>query len=110
MGLGPKFTKIRVDDGTLHVRNGWAFRLDIPLQHIKSACLISARPLTWGVHSTGDEWMVNGSRDGIVKLKLSQPVTSKSIKLQSSTWGEVRCLYLSLEDPDGFVAAVQSHA
>lgn len=50
----------------------------------------------------GDVWMVNASRDGIVELKLARPVPSNS-------WGEVRSLYLSLEDPESFVAEIGSH-
>jgi hypothetical protein len=107
MGLGPKRTTIRVDDETLHIKHGWAFRLDVPLNIITSARLISGRPFTWGVHSGGDVWMVNASRDGIVELKLARPVTSKSVKLQSNSWGEVRSLWLSLTDPDGFIAALK---
>ncbi|MGA8253528.1 MAG: PH domain-containing protein [Mycobacterium sp.] len=108
-GLGPKWTTIRVDDDTLHVRYGWAFRLDVPLKDIKSARLITERPMAWGVHTTGEYWYVNGSRDGIVELKLAHPATSKSVKFQAGTWGEVHRLYISLEDPDGFIAAMKSH-
>ena len=38
-GLGPNGTIIRVADDTLHVKHGWAFRLDVPLEDIKSARL-----------------------------------------------------------------------
>ena len=106
LGLGPKRTTIRLDDETLHVQHGWAFRLDIPRKDIRSARTISLRPLSWGVHTGGDLWMVNGSRDGIVEIKLARPVSSKSVRRQSSRWGEVRTLYLSLDDPVGFVAAL----
>lgn len=92
----------------LQIKHGWAFRLDIPLNNIRSARLVSRRPFTWGVHTGGDVWMVNGSRDGIVELKLARPVTSKSVKLQSNRWGEVRSLLLSLTDPEGFIAALTS--
>jgi hypothetical protein len=109
IGLGPKQTAIRVDDDTLHVRYGWAFRLDVPRKDIKSARLIAERPMAWGVHTTGEYWYVNGSRDGIVELKLSRPATSNSVKFQAGDWGEVHRLYLSLEDPDGFIAALKSH-
>ncbi len=107
LGLGPKRTTIRVDDDTLHVRNGWAFRLDVPRKDIKSARLIAQRPMVWGVHTTGEYWVVNGSRDGIVELRLSRPATSKSVKLQAGEWGEVHRLRLSLVDPDGFIAALK---
>ena len=99
---------VRVDDDQLRVKHGWAFRVDIPLANIRSAKPISERPLAWGVHCTGDAWWVNASRDGIVEIKLRQPVSSPTVRLQSSSWGEVRSLYVSVEDPIGFVAALKS--
>ena len=56
------------------------------LKDIKSARLIAERPLAWGVHTTGEYWYVNGSRDGIVELKLAHPATSKSVEFQAGTW------------------------
>ena len=109
LGMGPKRTMIRVAGDTLEIKYGWAFHLDIPLDNITSARRIAGRPFSWGVHSGGDMWIVNASRDGIVELKLARPVTSKSVKLQSNSWGEVRSLYLSLTDPDGFIAALTCH-
>lgn len=110
LGMGSKRTMIRVADDVLQIKHGWAFRLNIPLKNITSARRTAMRPFSWGVHSGGDVWMVNASRDGIVELKFARPVTSKSVKLQSNSWGEVRSLYLSLTDPDGFIAALTSHA
>jgi hypothetical protein len=52
--------------------------------------------------------MVTASREGIVELKLAKPVTSKPVKLKSNRWGEVCTLYLSLTDPDSFIAALKS--
>lgn len=109
MGLGPNRTMIRVSDDALQIRHGWAFCLDIPLEKIASVRAMSRRPFTWGVHSGGDLWMVNASRSGIVEITLARPVTSKSVKLQSNSWGEVRTLCLSLVDPDDFVAVLRSH-
>lgn len=108
VGMGPKRTIIRLDNEALHVKCGWLFSIDVPVKDIVSTRRIPGRPLAWGVHPMGDAWMVNGARDGIVELKFGHPVTSKSVQRLSSTWGEVRCLYLSLTDPDGFVAALQS--
>jgi len=109
MGLGPKQTWILLDGDALHIKHGWMFRIDVPVKDVKSAHLMSARPLAWGIHPMGDAWMVNASRDGIVELKFAHAVTSKSVKLMSSSWGEVRTLYLSLADPDSFIAALKSH-
>jgi hypothetical protein len=57
----------------------------------------------------GDAWLVNGSRHGIVELKFARPVTSKTVKLLAGTWAEVRCLSISLTEPDSFIAALKSH-
>ncbi len=46
---------------------------------------------------------------GFLELKFAHPVTSKSLKFQAGTWGEVHRLYISLEDPDGFIAALKAH-
>lgn len=108
LGVGPKWTKIRVAEGALHVRHGWVFRIDVPLKDIKSARLVRERPFTWGVHPMGDAWLVNGSRDGVVELKFARPVTSKSVKLLAGSWAEVSCLYISLTEPESFVAALKS--
>ncbi len=107
-GIGPNRTIIRLDNETLHVAHGWMFSIDVPVKNITSAQRIPGRPLAWGVHPMGDTWMVNGSRDGTVEMKFNHPVTSKTVQRLSSTWGEVRCLYLSLTDPDRFIAALQS--
>ncbi len=106
IGLGPKRTTIRVAETTLEVKHG-PFRIDVPLENIKSAKLWPKRPFTWGVHPGGDIWLVNGSRDGIVELGFSRPVTSKSVKLLANDWAEVRTLYLSLVEPEEFIAAVK---
>jgi hypothetical protein len=108
IGLGPKRTTIRMDGDTLCIRHGWAFGLDIPLADIASVRPVSRRPFSWGVHTGGDVWLVNASRDGIVELTLRRPATSKSVKRQSNSWGEVRSLYLSLEDPASFVTVLGS--
>jgi hypothetical protein len=37
LGLGPKHSELRVQDGTLHVQFGWGFRTEIALTSIKDA-------------------------------------------------------------------------
>lgn len=85
LGAGPKRTTIRVDQGALHVKHGWMFRIDLPLNDIRSVRVLSGRPLAWGGHPMGDAWVVNGSRERIVELRFSRPVTSKSVQLTGLT-------------------------
>jgi hypothetical protein len=54
---------------------------------------------------------VNGSRHGIVEVKFTQPVTPKTILLIGGgdlITRPVRTLYISLIEPDSFVAALKS--
>jgi hypothetical protein len=112
-GLGPKRTMIRVADGTLHVKFGRNFQMDIPVEDIKSACPLGERrrrSIVWaiGVHQAGDGWLVNGSRDGIVELTFDPPVKPKKVPMSPLFGGPVRSLYLSLTEPNEFIAALKS--
>ncbi|MBA0047831.1 hypothetical protein [Mycobacterium sp. NPDC050853] len=100
--LGPNRTVIRVADGMLTVKNGWAFSIQIPLTSITSAKHVPERPMAWGVHASGDGWLVNGSRDGIVEIRFTP------MKPKNAPWtaGTIRQLLLSVTDPDGLIAAV----
>ncbi|WP_041408072.1 hypothetical protein [Segniliparus rotundus] len=103
-GMGPKRAVIRVDDNMLRVKHGWAFQIDVPLGNIASARLYGKRPLAWGVHGAEDGWLVNGSRDGVVIVRFATPV--KPVKAPLGAW-PVRCVLVSLEKPDAFLAALR---
>jgi hypothetical protein len=97
LGLGPKRSKVRIEDGTLHVRFGWGFRTAIPLTSIKDA-----KPSNrWGAHGWRGRWLVNGSSKDIVELTIALPVRAyvmgAPIKLQT--------LYVSVTDPQALIAA-----
>jgi hypothetical protein len=110
--MGPKWTKIWVADGALHIRHGWVFRMDTPLNGVESARIVrEQRPWALGVHTGGGVWLVNGSRHGIVEVKLTRPVTPKTILMIGGgdlITRPVRTLYISLNEPDSFVAALTS--
>jgi hypothetical protein len=84
-GVGPKGTMIRVADGTLHVKFGRVFRMDIPVKDIKSARPLGERRrlIVWaiGVHQAGDGWLINGSRVGVVELTFHCPVEPKKVPM-----------------------------
>ena len=65
LGLGPKNSEVRVEDGTLHVKMGWAFDAHIPVASITKAEATSERAFTWGVHYSSGRWLVNGSVKGL---------------------------------------------
>lgn len=107
MLMGPERTLVRLDDTDrlLRVRHGWAFRLEAPYTSIRSAELLAGRPLAWGVHCTGDSWMVNGSRDGMVEIKFSPAVELHKVPM---AFAPIRSLWISVVGADGFVSAINS--
>ncbi|BBZ15007.1 hypothetical protein [Mycobacterium branderi] len=110
LGIGPKRTTIRVADGTLHVKHGRVFAIDVPLSEIKSARVLPERPSGWGVHQFKDGWLIRGSRDGIVELTFGSRIKPKKVP-GGGDWlaSPVGALYISLAEPDSFIAAVRPH-
>jgi len=101
LGLGPKRSEVRIEDGTLHVRFGWGFRTEIPLTSIKDAKPNNDRVYAWGAHGWRGRWLVNGSSKDIAELTIDPParayVMGAPIKLQT--------LYVSVTDPQALIAA-----
>jgi hypothetical protein len=100
LGLGPKDSELRVEAGTLHVKMGWAFNVDIPLTSITSIEPKTVRVYTAGVHIFRGRWLVNGSLKGLVALTIQPPA-------QAKVWRKsvmVRELWLSVTDPDELIA------
>jgi hypothetical protein len=104
VGLGPKRSALRIESGNLHVKMGWAFTADIPLTSIRNAEATNKRAYTAGVHFGFGRWLVNGSTKGLVALTIDPPVQAKMWR-KSVTVSE---LWLSVTDPDAFVAACQA--
>ena len=100
----PSSAYLDLDDDELHVRMGWAFTAGIPRRLAARAGL--GKPptirLTAGAHGWRGRWLVNGAPDGIVTIDLSEPVrafvSGFPIKLKE--------LSVSLDDPEGFLAAL----
>jgi hypothetical protein len=101
LGLGPKSSEVRVQDGTLHVKMGWAFDAHIPVASIVRAEATEERPFTAGVHYSSGRWLVNGSSKGLVTLTIEPPAPAKAV-LRSV---QLRSLVLSVTDPDALIAA-----
>lgn len=82
----------------------WAFRLDVPLAHVRDARLDDRRVTGWGVHGWRGSWLVNGSSSGIVRIALAPPGRARIGPVPVS----VRDLRVSVEDPEGLVAALSA--
>jgi hypothetical protein len=102
LGLSPGRSWVEVGDDLLRVRMSWAFSLDAPLVNVRDARPDSGRVGGWGVHGWRGRWLVNGSSSGLVGIDLSPPVRGRLGPVPIG----VRQLRVSVEDPEGLVAAL----
>lgn len=98
-----------VDAAQIRVRMG-SFKLDIPRSSVRSVQRSQARAGgTAGVHGRRGRWLVNGSAEGLVELAIDPPshVSPSIDTLFGLGPSRVDRLTVSLDDPDGFIAAVE---
>jgi len=98
LGLGPRFSRVEVDDDTVRVQFGWGFRADIP-----KASVVNVRPEPGriggiGVHGWRGRWLVNGSALGLVGFDVVPAGSAHVIGAVS----RLNHLRLSLDDPLAF--------
>jgi hypothetical protein len=107
LGMGPRASGVDVGTHAVDVRMGWAFRARIPLEAVRAA-EPGTHPLLagWGVHGWAGRWFVNGSARGIVRLDIDPPVRARAAGLPI----RLTTLQVSVEDPDGFLAALPTSA
>ncbi|MFI5052821.1 MAG: hypothetical protein ACHQDE_00545 [Acidimicrobiia bacterium] len=101
-GMAPSRCYVEVDDAEVRVRMGVWFELDAPRDLVRDAQLDTGRVLGWGVHGWRDQWLVNGSSSGIVRIELSLSVRA----WMGPVPFRVRVVRVSVEDPDGLVAVL----
>ncbi|HLN42319.1 MAG TPA: hypothetical protein VK215_07680 [Acidimicrobiales bacterium] len=102
LGMGPMFSRVELESGTLRVRMGWAFGASIPVHQITAVEPRSGLVGGIGVHGFRGRWLVNGATTGLVAITVDPPVRAAVIGFPVS----LRVLTLSLEDPDALVAAL----
>ena len=73
LGCGHRFSSIEVDDTTLRVRLGWAFRATIPRPAITGAAPDTRRPISRGAHGWRGRWLVNGAGRDLVTITVDPP-------------------------------------
>ena len=100
----PSSSYVDLDDHGIHVRLGWAFNAQIPRRTAARAGLGQPPTIrfTAGAHGWRGRWLVNGAPDGIVTIDLSEHVRANV----SGFPIRVKELSVSLEDPEGFLAAL----
>lgn len=102
-GFGPRRSYVELAGDELRVRMGWGFRATIPAGSVVDA---GRRGRVWwaiGIHvySKG-VWIVNGSGRGMVTLTIEPPARARVLGFPT----QLRGLWVSLEDPDRFLAVI----
>jgi hypothetical protein len=106
LGAGPGRSSVEVHQDTVDARLGWVGGVQIPRPAITSVERVDRIPwwLGWGLHSGfRGVWALNGSSTGAVLLTFGDGATGKVLGMPIRP----RKVYLSLEDPHGFIATVQ---
>ena len=106
VGAGPSTAQIAIQQDRLRVKMGafW-FRATVPVRSIVHARRSANVWFSVGVHTDGMRgWIVNGSPLGMVHLTIEPPATGRFAGLPI----QVSNLWLSLEEPDAFVEAVDA--
>ena len=104
LGLRPSNSDVVVGPTEVTIRMGWAFRATIPLGAIASATADDDRVLGWGVHGWRGTWLVNGSSSRIVRIDVEPTVRGRVVGIPVT----IRCVRVSVEDPDGLIDALDS--
>lgn len=104
LGMGPGVSRVETGPTVLRARMGWAFRATIPIASVRG--VERDRDMWWGigVHGWAGRWLVNGSVRGIVRVEIDPPGRAWVVGVPV----RLRQLFVSLEDPDGFIAAMAS--
>ena len=100
--LGGRHGAAVLDDEQLTVRYGIGFSARIPRSSLGPPTRHEGRVGGWGAHGWRGRWLVNGSSHGIVVLPVDPPQRAHVLGWPIS----LRELAMSLDDPDGFLAAL----
>jgi hypothetical protein len=103
-GAPPSTARIEIENDQLHVQMGWFwFRATVPFRSIVHARRSANAWFSVGIHTDGMRgWIVNGSPHGMVHLTIEPPAVGRFAGLPI----QISNLWLSLEDPDAFIAAL----
>jgi hypothetical protein len=104
LGVGPRVSYVELDGDQLAVHMGWAFSA-----RLHRRAIVETGPVDkyvwygYGAHSLGKKrWLINGSGHGVVRVRFDPQQRARTMGVPVG----VRELWVSLEDPDGFLAAI----
>jgi hypothetical protein len=102
VGIPARTAYVEVDDSSVRVRMGWAFRAKFDRSRVESA--YGGRPvrLTAGVHGRRGRWLVNGASGPIVAIRLNSPVRAWVAGFPV----RIREIAVSVADPEGLISLV----
>ncbi len=103
LGSGPASARVTVEPTQVRIRFGWSFQMTFARDAVIGAGH-AQKPFGagMGVHGWKGRWVINGSNADIVRLTFRQPERARVIGFPVKP----REIFLSLEDPDGFLAAI----
>ena len=110
LGGGPGKSGVAVGPDQIRVRMG-SYKFDIPRRSVRSVRRSQERLRgTTGVHmNKKGQLLINGSADGLVEVTIDPPRYTDRTPSTMFVKERVNSLLVSLEDPDGFIAAVEDH-
>jgi hypothetical protein len=106
LGMGPRWTGVRVDDDEVELRMGWGFHARLPREAVRSVQPYDGRVWGWGAHGWRHRWLVNGSSKGIVRIHLEPRQRGRVMGVPV----HVDEVLVSVEDRDGLLTLLTAGA
>ena len=104
LGMGPRHSYVELEGDLIVARMSWGFSARLHRRAIVEAERLNR--YIWygyGAHSLGKKrWLINGSGHGVVRLRFDPLERGRTLGVPV----RVRELWVSLEDPEGFLAAI----
>ena len=100
--IPPASSFVELGEREVHVRMAWAFRARFPRSAVRAVSTNGRPPLSRGVHGFAGRWLVNGSGQGIVGLRLEPRQRAHVLGIPV----RLRELLVSVDDPAGLMAAL----
>ncbi len=104
LGMGRRFSYVELDGDLIRVRMGWGFSGQMHRRAVvETERLDRYIWYGYGAHSLGRKrWLINGSGHNVVRIRFDPLERGRTLGVPV----RVRELWISLEDPDGFLAAI----
>ena len=105
LGASASSDYVEVGTTTVRIRLGWLYHATIARSAITAVRHHADMYGGWGAHGWRGRWLVNGSSKGIIQLDLSPRQPARLLGVWPIALATV---YVSLVEPDGFLAAMDS--